>query len=105
MNIWSKVTSIILCSNLLVFHTKHLNAVIACPKGMKKYLMEPWGLKKSDCLTHSWQREGGLYVPLRLDHAILFNFLFHTRLPSVFIVNQDPLAEMFSDRGDSQNMI
>lgn len=34
---WSEVTSMILCSNLLVFQIKHLNAVISCPKGMEKY--------------------------------------------------------------------
>lgn len=36
-NMWSEVTSVILCSNLIVFQIKHLNTVISCPKGMEKY--------------------------------------------------------------------
>lgn len=35
-NMWSEVTSVILCSNLLVFPIEHLIAVISCPKGMGK---------------------------------------------------------------------
>lgn len=38
-NMWSEVTSVILCSNLIVFQIKHLNTVISYPKGMNRILV------------------------------------------------------------------